>query len=286
MKFLNKLERKFGRFAIRNLTMYIIGTYVLGYLMRFFAGNLIQFFYLDPYQIIMHGQVWRLVTWLLVPPWSFSLLTLITLWFYYSIGNTLERTWGSFRYNFYIFGGIIMTIIGAFVLYGIASLMYGTQIGAVFSYMYSASFSTYYISMSIFLGFAMTYGNMQVLLMFIIPIKMKYMAVFYVALLGYQMIIGNWGDRVVIISSLFNVLVFFLFTRNYRRISPKEVHRRQVYQRQMRQPAGITKHKCAICGRTELDGDNLEFRFCSKCEGNYEYCQDHLFTHEHKKRGN
>ena len=115
MKLLNKLERKFGRHAISNLTLYIIGTYILGYLLQFFAGNLIAYFYLDPY-LILHGQVWRLVTWLLVPPWGFSILILITLWFYYSIGTTLERTWGSFRYNVYIFGGIIETIIGAFVL--------------------------------------------------------------------------------------------------------------------------------------------------------------------------
>lgn len=282
MSFLNKLERKFGRFAIRNLTLYIIGTYVIGYLLRFFAGNLIQYFYLDPYQIL-HGQIWRLVSWLLVPPWSFSLLTLLTLWFYYSIGTTLENTWGTFRYNFYIFGGILCTIIGAFVLYGISVLRYGAGMAAVVSYQYAPAFSTYYISMSIFLGFALTYGDMKVLLMFLIPIKVKYMGIFYVVMLVYEMIVGGWGTRVVIISSLFNVLVFFLATRNYRKVSPKEIHRKQVYKKQMRQPSGITKHKCAVCGRTELDGESLEFRFCSKCKGNYEYCQDHLFTHTHRQ---
>lgn len=281
MNFLNKLERKFGRYAISNLTLYIIVTYVIGYLMYFFAGNLIQFFYLDPYAIL-HGQVWRLVSWLLVPPDSFDIFTIIMLWFYYSIGTTLERSWGTFRYNFYIFGGIIATIVGAFVLYGISSIVYGAQGGAVYSAMYSVAFSTYYISLSIFLGFAMTYPNMEVLLMFIIPIKIKYLAILDLVYLAYDMIRGGWGIRVVIISSLMNVLIFFLSTRNYRSISPKEVHRKQVYKKQVRQPAGITKHKCAICGRTEKDGDNLEFRFCSKCAGNYEYCQDHLFTHQHK----
>ncbi|MCI8282829.1 MAG: rhomboid family intramembrane serine protease [Lachnospiraceae bacterium] len=285
MNFLNKLERKLGRYAISNLTLYIIGTYILGYLLQFFAGNLIEFFYLDPY-LILHGQVWRLVTWLFVPPWQFSILILITLWFYYSIGNTLERSWGTFRYNFYIFGGILTTILGAFVLYGISSLIYGPQGGQLYSHLYAGAFSTYYISMSIFLGFALTYPDMQVLLMFLIPIKMKYLAVLDVALLTYSMIQpgSGWGIRVVIISSLLNVVIFFFCTRRYHSISPKEVHRKQVYRRQMRQASGITKHKCAVCGRTEKDGDNLEFRFCSKCEGNYEYCQDHLFTHTHRKR--
>lgn len=284
MNFLNKLERKLGRFAISNLTLYIIGTYVLGYFLQFFAGNVIRYFYLDPY-LILHGQVWRLVTWLFVPPWRFSFLLVITLYFYYAIGNTLERTWGTFRYNFYIIGGILTTIIGAFFLYGISVLLYGGQQAAVLSQLYSRAFSTYYISMSIFLGFAMTYPDMQVLFLFLIPIRMKYLALLDVVLLGFDMLRNGWGIRIVIICSLLNVIVFFVCTRNYRFVSPKEVRRKQVYRRQVRQAAGITKHKCAICGRTEKDGDNLEFRFCSKCEGNYEYCQDHLFTHTHKKRG-
>lgn len=284
MNILNKLERKLGRYAISNLTLYIIGTYVLGYLLEFFAGNLISYFYLDPY-LILHGQVWRLVTWLLVPPWQFSILILITLWFYYSIGNTLERSWGTFRYNFYIFSGILTTIVGSFVLYGISVLLYGGQMGAMYSHLYAGAFSTYYISMSIFLGFALTYPDMQVLLMFVIPIKMKYLAAVDVVLLVYSMIQpgSSWGIRVVILSSLLNVLIFFLATRRYHSISPREVRRKQVYRRQMRQASGSAKHKCAVCGRTEQDGDNLEFRYCSKCDGNYEYCQDHLFTHTHKK---
>ena len=96
MKFLNKLERKFGRYAISRLTMYIIATYILGYVLEFTAGNLTQYLYLDPYYIL-HGQVWRLVSWLLVPPESLDIFTIIMLYFYYSIGTTLESTWGTFR---------------------------------------------------------------------------------------------------------------------------------------------------------------------------------------------
>ena len=124
MKFLNKLERKFGRYAISNLTLYIIGTYILGYLLRIFAGNILSYFLLDP-AMILKGQVWRFVTWLLIPPGELDILTILMLYFYYSLGNTLERTWGTFRYNFYIFGGIITTIIGAFVLHIICIMVYG-----------------------------------------------------------------------------------------------------------------------------------------------------------------
>ena len=121
------------------------------------------------------------------------------------------------------------------------------------------------------------------MLYFIIPIKMKWMAGIYAALIIYEMIISSWGGRVAIIASVLNFLIFFFTTRNYRSVSPKEVHRKRTYHRQVQQPKGVTRHKCAICGRTELDDPNLEFRFCSKCNGNYEYCQDHLFTHEHVK---
>ena len=141
--------------------------------------------------------------------------------------------------------------------------------------------------MSIFLAFAVCYPDMQILLYFIIPIKMKWLAYVYAALMLYDFIQSLWPGRIVMAMSLLNFIIFFLSTRDLRRYTPKEVHRRQAYQKAVRQPgnaAGITKHKCAICGRTEQDDPSLEFRFCSKCDGNYEYCQDHLFTHQHIKR--
>ena len=123
--------------------------------------------------------------------------------------------------------------------------------------------------------------------MFILPIKMKWMAYVYIGITIYELIVAGWAGRVAILMSLMNFLIFFFSTRNYKRVSPKEIHRRHAFRAQMREPrpgSGITKHKCAICGRTELDNPNLEFRFCSKCDGNYEYCQEHLFTHTHIKR--
>ena len=281
MNFLNKMERKFGRYAIHNLTKYMIGCYAIGYILLY-AGNLFGFsitgyLTLSPYHIL-HGQIWRIVSWLLIPPPTSNLVfVLIMLLFYYSLGETLERTWGAFRYNVYILGGVLFTVIGAFLLY----FMMGAN--PFLSMAYSMAFSTYYINLSIFLAFAANYPDMQVLFMMIIPMKMKWLAVLDIAYLLYDMVKGGWGSRTVILASLLNFIIYFLSTRNYQRISPKEIHRKQQFQRAVhpKMAPGVTKHKCAVCGRTEKDGDDLEFRFCSKCNGNYEYCQDHLFTHKH-----
>ncbi len=247
-----------------------------------YAGNLFGFsitgyLTLSPYHIL-HGQIWRIVSWLLIPPPTSNLVfVLIMLLFYYSLGETLERTWGAFRYNVYILGGVLFTVIGAFLLY----FMMGAN--PFLSMAYSMAFSTYYINLSIFLAFAANYPDMQVLFMMIIPMKMKWLAVLDIAYLLYDMVKGGWGIRTVILASLLNFIIYFLSTRNYQRISPKEIHRKQQFQRAVhpKMAPGVTKHKCAVCGRTEKDGDDLEFRFCSKCNGNYEYCQDHLFTHKH-----
>lgn len=279
MSFYNKFERKIGRHAIQNLTIYIIACYVAGYALQFLAPNILGFLSLDP-AYILRGQVWRLVTWVLVPPETLSIFTIIMLFFYYSIGTTLERTWGAARYNIFIFSGLLFTILGAFILYGIAFLIFKQPVSV------GNMFSTYYISMSIFLAFAITYPNMQVLLYFIIPLKVKWLGYFYVAILAYEMIMTNWAGRVAIIASLLNVIIFFFETRNIKqRFNPKQVHRKMEFKKaaQTASNPNVTKHKCAVCGRTEKDDPSLEFRFCSKCNGNYEYCQDHLFTHEHIK---
>lgn len=282
-KFLNNLERKIGKYAITNLSLYIIIAYIVGYILMF-TGSL-EFISLNPYYIA-HGQVWRVITWILVPPSSFDLFTIIMLYFYYQIGTALERTWGAFRYNVYIFSGILFTVLGAVGLY-LVSTAYGAEAVTAGS-LVSRGFSTYYINLSIFLAFAATYPNVQVLLFFVIPVKMKWMAYVDAIILAYQFIISGNAGRIAIVMSLLNFIVFFLTTRDYKRVSPKEMYRRKQFRdatasthRGTGGTQGITKHKCAICGRTENDGDDLEFRFCSKCNGNYEYCNEHLFTHKH-----
>ena len=285
MKFIDKLERKFGRFGIPNLTIYMIVCYVIGYALMIVNPGILNWLSLEP-AYILRGQVWRLVTWVLYPPSTSGVLwvAIAVLFFYYPIGTSLERTIGTFKYTLYILSGVIFTILGAFILYFL--LGGNVLVGNVFS--------TYYISLSTFLAYAMCYPDMQVLLMFIIPVKMKWMAIFYVVIVVYEMIqyvmAGAWYLVIPIVASLLNFIIFYFGTKDFSRYNPKEIHRRNEFRRAM-EPQGrmksgsgsVTKHKCAICGRTELDDPNLEFRFCSRCNGNYEYCQDHLFTHTHVK---
>ena len=283
MNWIDKLERKFGRFGVENLTMYVIICYVVGYFLAYFNPSLLSLLSLEP-ALILRGQIWRIITWVIYPPSMSNVLWFVIaiVFFYYPIGTSLERTWGSFRYTLYIFSGILFSVIGAFILYFITGA-YG--IGSLFN--------TYYISLSVFLAYALSYPDMQILLWFVIPIKMKWMAIVYGVMVLYDMItylrMGLWVYVVPIIASLLNFVLFFFSTRNMQRYNPKDVHRRREFKKAVAQsrvnPAtgGITKHKCAICGRTEKDDPNLEFRFCSKCNGNYEYCQDHLFTHQHVK---
>ncbi|MCR5154878.1 MAG: hypothetical protein K6B75_08545 [Lachnospiraceae bacterium] len=337
-KFLRKLELKYGKYAIKNLPLYILVVYALGYVIELFSGQttIMSYLVLNPYLIIHKGQIWRLVTWLLVPPSGFDIWTLIMLYFYFSISKTLENVWGSFKFNLYIFSGIIFTIIGAFIMYGISKITFADYIdvytaekvytslatvdGVALPSLWFFAINTYYISMSILLAFAATFPETPILFMFFIPLKMKWVGIGYGVYLVYLFIVSAIPVKIIIVMSLLNFLFFFLATRDYIRVSPREFKRKSEFKRKMREAernAGyrnpytntnsgssynsgsgetysgsqttrknnvITRHKCAICGRTELDDPNLEFRFCSKCDGNYEYCMDHLYTHEHVKR--
>ena len=290
----NRLRRKLEKYAIPNLTLYLIICYGIGYLMQYLVPAGYQYLMLDPF-LVLKGQVWRLVTWILIPPDSSNIFfVLITLYLYYSLGGLLERIWGTYKYNVYLFSGLLFTILGAFVLCGYSVLMGAqpTMYTGLYllnngSAVYFGQFSTYYINMSIFLACAASIPDVQVLLFFIFPIKVKWLGIVYGIILLVNCIQGGIATWIVVIFSLLNFLVFFLRSKGKMHLSVGQIKRQQEFHQKMRsagQTKGITRHKCAICGRTELDGDNLEFRFCSKCEGNYEYCQDHLFTHEHVRR--
>ena len=273
---LDKMERRFGRYAIRNLTMYLLAGYAIGYLLSFTMPQLLTYFTLEP-ALILKGQVWRLLSWVIIPPNDNIIFVIFMMLLYYSLGNTLESYWGAFRYNVYIFSGILFTVIGAFIVNGLIGGITG----------FGSLYSTYYINMSIFLACASIMPDYQLLLYGIIPIKMKWLAVLDVVLLAVDAVQGGLIIRIVIIASLLNFIIFFFCNRNLRGLSPKQAARRKKFQKQISRPqnqyAGGAKHRCAVCGRTELDNPTLEFRYCSKCNGNYEYCQDHLFTHEHVK---
>lgn len=293
----SKFEKKFGKYAIPNLTVILLLCYGVGYGVELFAPNVVPYLILNPY-LILRGQIWRLVTWILIPPSAFGLFTFIMLYFYYSIGMVLERTWGTYKYNVYLFSGILLTIIASFLSLGVYYLQKTQngqmspelfelymQLGGVNDiqqYAYFA-FSTAYISTSIYLAFAATYPEMQVLLMFVIPVKIKWLGILDVILMLGFLFAGDIFTKFAVGAALLNVLIFYLVNIKGLQYSPKQIKRRVQFKQDIKRNSGITKHKCAICGRTDEDGDGMEFRFCSKCNGNYEYCQNHLFTHEHVK---
>lgn len=289
MRWLDKLERKYGKYAIHNLMNYIIILYAVGFVVQIAAPQMYtQFLALDP-AAILHGQIWRIFTFIITPPTTSYFFILFSLYLYYLIGRVLEYQWGAFRFNLYFFSGMLLHVLASILIY----LIWGINL----------SYGTYYLNLSLFFVYIALYPDAQFLLFFILPIKAKvlgwiegaYFAVTIVA--GFFVPVGSslWfslmnagilalpANSVAALVSLLNFLIFFLAGRG-NRFTPKEVKRRQVYRQKIkaaRPPQGT--HRCAVCGRTEKDGDNLEFRFCSKCVGNYEYCQDHLFTHEHRK---
>lgn len=286
MDFLTKLERKFGKYAIPNLTLILISGFILGYLIEIFMPEGLQLLAMNP-EKILHGQIYRLVTWVVIPPSSASILVIITLFFYFSIGRTLENSWGDFRYTVYIFSGIIFTDIGMMGTYLIMHLMGRSQLLDMYYQAGLYGASTYYLCMSMFLAYAFMFPDMQVLLYFIIPIKVKWLGYLDIAYLlvmilqyGYM---HYYTGMVTVIMSVLNFILFYFMSKGKTKMTPAQRKRKRKYKQQVRQSQILTRHKCAICGQTELDNPNLEFRYCSRCKGNYEYCQNHLFTHEHKR---
>lgn len=273
MNFINRLERKFGRYAISNLMLYIIIINAAGFIMSQFNIQLLYYVRWDM-EAILHGQIWRLVTFMMFPFDNNMLSFLLFALVYYSIGNALERAWGAFRLNLYIFSGILGHILAGVLLYFLFDLnMY--------------TLNTSYLNMSLFLALAMTYPDMQFLLFFLIPIKAKWMAAFSALFLLIDVVRGSAEIRVMIVMSLINFILFLILNRGYSRYNPKDMIRRREFRQKVRQAqnqsAGKPLHKCTVCGRTDRDFPDLEFRYCSKCDGAYEYCTEHLYTHVHIK---
>ena len=274
MNLLNRLERKFGKYAIPNLMYYVVILYAIGMFVQMFAPMFyIQYLMLDA-SAILRGQIWRIITFMIWPPSSSLFFNLLAIYLYYNLGITLERVWGTFRFNVYFFMGILGHVLAALLIYLLTGNVY--------------RLTTDYLNSSLFFAFAATFPDMQFYLFFAIPIKAKWLAIFDGAYFLYGLMFGGMADRIAIIMSLLNFLIYFLMTRGGK-YNPKEIRRKQQFHAQMREasqpPKQGWRHRCAVCGRTDADDPNLVFRYCSKCEGDYEYCQDHLYTHQHVTRG-
>ncbi|OPJ58695.1 rhomboid family intramembrane serine protease [Clostridium oryzae] len=261
MKILDKLERRFGRYALRNIMLYIVtinlAVFALSYL---YPEANVEFRLMLIPSLVLKGEVWRLITFIFIPPSSSIIWILFSLYLYYLIGSSLEHEWGSFKFNLFYFIGIIATIAASFLTNSAAT----------------ASF----INMSLFLAFAYLFPNFEILLFFILPVKMKYLGLLDVAYIAYSIIFLPVPSKAAAVASVINCIIFF---------GPDIVSGMKTnglsYFRRKKFSAKVTSrpymHKCTVCGKTELDDPDMDFRYCSKCSGDHEYCMDHLYDHKH-----
>ena len=271
------------RFGIPNLMRVIVignvAVYVLMLLTQANDANALSFLTFN-LNALLHGEVWRLVTFVFVPAYSSHFALLISLYFYYWIGSTLERQWGTAKFNLYYISGTLLTVLGVVL----ASLITGNP--------YLTAAGTGYVNLSMFFAFAFLFPDTTVLLFFILPVRMKWLAYLDGALFAFDIIkaIGahNWAGVVLPIVALLNFAVFiwpevhYLKERAKYQNSRKTVQFRQAQQQQAKQAQQQGyRHKCAVCGRTDTDYPDLQFRYCSKCVGYHCFCQDHIFNHVH-----
>lgn len=264
MNWLDKLERKFGRFAVKNLMMYIVGITGIVYALSYFdrSGLVINRLMLIP-ELVLRGEVWRLITYIFIPPETTIIWILFVLYFYYMVGTALEHEWGSFRFNLFYFTGMLGTTIAAFITgYGATSL---------------------YLNLSLFLAFARLYPDFELLLFMIIPVKIKYLAMLNWAYIIFTVLAGDISSKLVAVVSILNYFLFF-----GKDIVTRTRSNRQVYSNRRRFraeiPRDFTIHRCTTCGKTEKTDPDMDFRYCPECEGDYEYCMDHVRNHEHIKK--
>lgn len=188
MKWLNKLERKYHRFTIINLMTYIVGITSLVYVIQMFTPlNIAGLFSFVP-SLVLKGQVWRIITFVFVPPAYDMLSFVLMMYFYYMLGNTLENEWGSFKFNIYYLFGIV---------------------GALIAGMLTGFATNVYINLSLFLAFAYIFPDMEILLFFVLPIKVKYLAYLDWAIFVINLVMGSLSTKAAIVASLINFFIFF-----------------------------------------------------------------------------
>ena len=268
---------KHRNFGIFNLMRYVVIVNAAVYLLYLLTGSnyrLISLLALEP-ALVLKGEVWRLITFVFIPFSLAPLSLILSLYFYYWMGNILEDHWGSGKFTIYYFSGILLTLIAAFVAYFLGG-------GGVIS-------GLHYVNMSMFLAYAMLYPDAYVYLFFIIPIRIKWLAwldLLYFAVgvfssIGY----GDWAGALAPVVALLNFFIFFApyfshKARVIRRQNSRQTVNFKKAVREQRREKGYN-HKCEVCGRTDTDYPDLQFRYCSKCEGYHCYCQDHIYNHQH-----
>ncbi len=269
MVHIDRFCRKHPNFGIPNLMKYVCIASAVFWLLGAVNTVLLGYLRFDPY-LVLHGQVWRLVTFALYPP-STGMLAFIAIYFYYWIGSTLERSWGTAKFSIYFFSGLLLTLLYGFLVYFIT----GTRIVLTAEYVY----------LSMFFSFAALFPDMQVLLFFFIPIKMKWLALVDAAFFAVSVFTTPFPANLLPVVAVLNFFVFCggtLFRYLPRRPSSGTIRfRREAEKIRRRERDKLYTHKCAVCGRTDTDYPELEFRYCSRCAGYHCFCQDHINNHIH-----
>ena len=279
LKKLNEAVERFcalhPRLGIPGLMRYIVGANAVIYLLSLFArGGSLNFLCMDPASVL-RGELWRIVTYVLLPT-NGGIFLVISLFFYYWLGESLERLWGSTKFTVYYVSGTLLTALASLLAYlidGISVPIYGAV----------------YVNTALFLAFALNYPDAMVNIYFIIPVKMKWLAALEGILYALSVVTAiaarMWGQALMPIVALLNLFVFFTpdFLRKADRVKahtrPQAVQFRRAVKEQQRQKG--YHHKCSVCGRTDTDYPDLQFRYCSKCAGYHCFCEDHNFNHTH-----
>lgn len=271
MSLLSKLERRFGRFAVPNLTMVLIAGQVLVYAATCLPppadqqeavpgpnNALVEKLNLVAGQVLS-GEVWRVVTFLFVPPTTYLIFAFFFWYLFFLMGTALEHTWGTLRYNVFLLLGYVATVAVSFVTP-------------------DAPTTNAFLAGSVFLAFAYLYPNFQLMLFFLLPVKVKWLAMLTWIMYFFMFATGEWMTRLAVAASVCNFLAFFgreILARM------KFGHRRMTSQAARLGGTKRRVHRCTICGVSSETERNMEFRYCSKCTGAMCYCPEHLRNHQH-----
>jgi len=257
---LNKLERRFGRYAVPRLTMLLVVGQAFCFAAELIKPGFLAQMTLDPAKI-MQGEVWRLTTFLFIPPNLHPVWIFFALYIFSLMGGTLEHEWGEFRYSLYYLIGYLATLaIGFFITKG-------------------ATNNTY-LMMSVFLAFAHLHPNFELYVFFILPVKVKWLALFTWIGYGFTFLSDGWHGKALVLAAGLNYFAFF---------GVDIVRRTKTAQRRMKHESQALKdrsspepfHRCAACGLTDQDDRHMDFRVCLDCTDGKEYCQAHLRDHAH-----
>ena len=264
---------KHRRFGIPRLMIYIVFVSAVVFL---FSDELVSRLAFHP-GLIMRGQVWRLVTWVFLPVTNQFIFMLIALYFYYFIGSTLEREWGPAKFTIYYIFGVILNIVYGFIMYFLRLPI-----------MLIPNF----LNLSMFFAFAVLFPEQIVRLFFIIPIKIKWLALIDAAYFIYAFFSGLLQGHVFLALLPFVAILNFLlicgsealmYIRPLKaRVSPQTINFKKAAKKARREQEDKPyRHKCAVCGKTDAEYPSLEFRYCSRCNGYYCFCIDHINNHIH-----